>query len=106
MNFIDELFNLKGRTAAVIGGGGVLAGAMALGLAKAGANIAILDLNRENADKRADEIRKIGSKAIAIAVDATSKQQLQQADEKICSELGPVSILINAPGINSSTPPP
>jgi NAD(P)-dependent dehydrogenase (short-subunit alcohol dehydrogenase family) len=104
LGFVDELFSLKGKTAAVIGGGGVLAGAMALGLAKAGANVAILDLNRENADKRADEIRKNGSQAIAIAVDATSKQQLQQADEKIFAELGPASILINAPGINSSTP--
>ena len=104
MGFVDELYSLKGRTAAVIGGGGVLAGAMALGLAKAGADVAILDLNRENADKRADEIRKIGSKAMAVAVDATSKQQLQQADEKIFSELGPASILINASGINSSTP--
>ena len=37
-------------------------------------------------------------------MDATSKQQLQQADEKIFSELGPASILINASGINSSTP--
>jgi len=43
MSYIEDLFSLKDKTAVVIGGGGVLAGCMAEGLAKAGANIVILD---------------------------------------------------------------
>ena len=104
MSYLDELFSLKGKVAAVIGGGGVLASAMAHGLARAGADVAILDLNQDNAEKVAESIRSTGVRSLAIAVDATSKQGLQQAEEKIAAELGPTSILINAPGINSSTP--
>jgi NAD(P)-dependent dehydrogenase (short-subunit alcohol dehydrogenase family) len=102
--FLHELFGLEGKVAAVIGGGGVLAGAMAEGLAKAGAAVAILDLNADNAEKQANAIQKIPARAIAIPLDATSKQQLVSAEEKIAQELGDTDILINAPGINSSTP--
>ena len=52
MSYLDELYALQGKTAVVIGGGGVLAGCMAEGLAKAGANIVILDVNLENAKKK------------------------------------------------------
>jgi NAD(P)-dependent dehydrogenase (short-subunit alcohol dehydrogenase family) len=104
LNYLEELFGLRGKVAALIGGGGVLAGAMAHGLAKAGASIAILDRSEEKAQITAEAIRKSGVKAIGIEVDATSKEQLQEAEAKIASELGGTNILINAPGINSSTP--
>ena len=102
--FIQELFSLKGKVAAVIGGGGVLAGAMAEGLANAGADIAILDLNKENAEKQAEKIKKLSVNAIAVQLDATSKDQMIAAEDRISKELGDTDILINAPGINSSTP--
>lgn len=104
MSYVEEMFGLKGRVAAVIGGGGVLAGAMAVGLAKAGADIAILDLSVENAERMAQACRDQGVKAIAVPVDATSKQGLVDAEAKVSAELGVADILINAPGINSSTP--
>ncbi len=102
--FLNEMFNLKGKIAAVIGGGGVLAGVMAEGLAKAGADIAVLDLNLENAEKKAEDIRSKYSNAISIKVDASNKEDLKKADEKIIEEFGRIDILLNAPGINSSTP--
>ena len=46
---IQEMFGLQGKNAVVIGGGGVLAGAMSLGLAQAGAQVAVLDIHKENA---------------------------------------------------------
>ena len=104
MSYVENMFGLKGRVAAVIGGGGVLAGAMAQGLAEAGADIAILDLSVENAEKMAQACREFGVKAVAVPVDATSKQGLEKAEAKASAELGVVDILINAPGINSSTP--
>ena len=104
MSYIETLFTLKGRIAAIIGGGGVLAGAMAQGLARAGADVAILDLSVENGEKMAKACRDFGVKALAVPVDATSKQELEQAEAKVSTELGVVDILINAPGINSSTP--
>ena len=99
-----NLFSLEGKVAAVVGGGGVLAGAMAQGLAEAGADIAILDLSAEGAGRRAEQIRAVGRKAISIAIDATSKADLQRALAEILQQLGRVDILINAAGVNSGTP--
>ncbi len=100
----NDLFSLQGKVAALIGGGGVLAGEMAMGLANAGADISILDFNLDNANRRADEIRALGRRAQALKVDATSKINLESALADILSELGRVDILVNAAGINSATP--
>ena len=105
MEYLESLFGLKNKVAAVIGGGGVLAGAMAEALAKAGARVAILDIDRESAEKQADHIKnQSGVETLAIHSDASSKVQLENAKERIVSEWGRVDILINAPGINSGTP--
>jgi NAD(P)-dependent dehydrogenase (short-subunit alcohol dehydrogenase family) len=100
----NGLFSLNGQVAAVIGGGGVLAGAMATGLAEAGADIAILDVFLEAAEARAAAIRALGRKAIAVKVDATKKEDLELALARMQAELGGVSILLNAAGVNSGTP--
>jgi len=98
------LFSLTGQVAVVIGGGGVLAGAMAVGLAKAGGDIAILDVSQEAAQKQAQSILTLGRQAIGIQCDATSKADLQHALESILETLGHVDILVNAAGVNSGTP--
>jgi NAD(P)-dependent dehydrogenase (short-subunit alcohol dehydrogenase family) len=104
MSYLEELYSLDHQTAVVIGGGGVLAGCMAEGLAKAGADIVILDLNLENARKQADKLKKFKVKTSAIMVDASRKNDLENAAEQMVKEFGPVNIVINAPGINSATP--
>ncbi len=100
----EDLFSLKDKVAAVIGGGGVLAGEMALGLAAAGADVSILDFNLENAEKKAEAVRSLGRRAQALKVDATRKSDLEGALSAILKEFGHVDILINAAGINSATP--
>jgi len=100
----SDLFSLDGKVAAAIGGGGVLAGEMAMGLAGAGADISIIDFNLEAAEERAKAIRALGRRAQAVRADATSKQDLHQALDSILSEFGQVDILVNAAGINSGTP--
>ena len=102
--YLANLLNLDGKRAAVIGGGGVLAGAMAIALARAGAKVAILDLNLDAARARADEITKAGGEALAIKVDAASKADLVAACTQIDKAWGGTDILINAPGLNSATP--
>ncbi len=104
MSYLEELYSLAGKTAAVIGGGGVLAGSMAEGLAKAGANVVILDLNLENAQKKAAELKRYHVKTSAIQIDASLKPDLQRASQQIEEEFGGADIVINAPGINSATP--
>ncbi|MBZ5583911.1 MAG: SDR family oxidoreductase [Acidobacteriia bacterium] len=100
----DGIFSLDGLVAAVVGGGGVLAGAMAEGLAGAGASIAVLDVNGDNAQQRAKAICAAGGQAIGIKCDATSKADLQSALAGILDRFGRVDILVNAAGINSGTP--
>ncbi|MBN2093578.1 SDR family oxidoreductase [candidate division KSB1 bacterium] len=102
--YLTELFGLKGKTALVIGGGGVLAGKIAEGLAKAGANIAIFDKNEENAHKQSEKIKSEGGQAIAITGDASSKTDLENGQAKTLEAFKEINILLNAPGINSATP--
>src|ERR1039458_9062207 len=98
------LFSLAGHTAAVIGGGGVLAGAMAEGLADAGADIALLDLNLEAAQARAQSIVAAGGRAIGVPCDAAVKADLASALAATLTRFGRVDILLNAAGVNSATP--
>ncbi|MBL8178858.1 MAG: SDR family oxidoreductase, partial [Bryobacterales bacterium] len=100
----ESLFSLHGLTAVVVGGGGVLAGAMSMGLAKAGANVAVVDNNLENARGRAEAITQLGRQSAAIQCDATSKAQLEAARDQALAQFGEVDILVNAAGINSATP--
>src|ERR1041385_7332642 len=100
----DRLFSLDGEVAVVIGGGGVLAGAMAEGLARAGASLAIAGRTLANAEARANVIVAQGGQAIGIACDATRKSDLQAALDTVLQRFGHVDILINAAGVNSATP--
>jgi NAD(P)-dependent dehydrogenase (short-subunit alcohol dehydrogenase family) len=100
----DELFSLAGQVAVVVGGGGVLAGAMAAGLAQAGAAVAILDVNLASAEARARSIAALGGQAMAVACDASSKAGLESALGAVLERFSRVDILINAVGVNSATP--
>ncbi len=101
---MQEMFDLTGKAAAVIGGGGVLAGEMALGLAAAGADVAVLDFNEAAAQQRAAQVEAMSRRGLAVRTDATSKADLEAALERIVAQFGHVEILINAAGINSGTP--
>ena len=104
-NYLSKLFNLENKVAVVIGGGGYLCGEMALGLAKAGSKLAILDLNYEKALATSKKIENQGFKdVIPIEIDVTSKEQHFNALEKILKVYGKVDILINGAGINGPTP--
>ena len=100
----DGLFSLHNEVAVVIGGGGVLAGAMAAGLAQAGARLAIVGRTQEHAGARARDIVAHGGEAIGIQCDATSKTELQKTLDAVLHRFGQVDILINAAGVNSATP--
>src|SRR5947209_610606 len=100
----DGLFSLAGQVAVVIGGGGVLAGAVAQGLARAGAQIVVAGRTQEHADARARAIAEESGHAIAIRCDATSKADLEKTLDATLQRFGRVDTLINAAGVNSATP--
>jgi NAD(P)-dependent dehydrogenase (short-subunit alcohol dehydrogenase family) len=103
VSYIETLFNISGRTAVVTGGGGHLCGEMARGLARAGCNVAIMDLRPEKAEAVAKQIRDAGGKAIGLACDASKKADLQRGLDATVAEFGAVSIAVNGAGINAPT---
>ncbi|HVY70559.1 MAG TPA: SDR family oxidoreductase [Verrucomicrobiae bacterium] len=95
-----KLFDLTGEVAVVIGGTGVLGGAMAEGLSQAGAVVAIVGRNQERGEARAAEIRKQGGKAGFFTADAMQTDSLAQAHARVQKEFGAPTILVNAAGGN------
>ena len=104
MSYLDELYSLSGKAAAVIGGSGVLGGAMANGLSRAGAKVAILGQTQKKIDARVQEIRERGGEAMAIICDASNRSSLEKACAEIVSTWKGVHVLINGSGVNSTTP--
>ena len=95
----ENPFDLTGEVAVVLGGTGGLGGAMAEGLAQAGAQVAILGRSQERGEAKAKEYSK-HAKTIFVSVDALDSKSLQHAEQKIEKELGPVTVLVNAAGGN------
>ncbi|MFI5259005.1 MAG: SDR family oxidoreductase [Candidatus Limnocylindrales bacterium] len=98
------LFDLTGRVAAVIGGTGVLGGAVCRGYGAAGAAVAVLGRSEERAEELAAELTSKDIQAAAVTLDASDRGSLKRARLEVERRLGPVDILVNAAGINSSTP--
>ncbi len=92
--------DLSGKTAVVTGGGGILCGAMAKGLARCGAKVAVLDLREEAAAKVADAINSSGGRARGYACNVLESDSLRAVNDSIASDLGPVDILVNGAGGN------
>lgn len=93
--------DLNGKVAVVTGAGGVLCSYFAKVLARAGAKVALLDLNYEAAKAFADEITEEGGIAKAYACNVLDKSICGEVAKKVMEELGPCDILINGAGGNN-----
>lgn len=98
-NVLDT--DLSGKVAVVTGAGGVLCGYFAKVLARAGAKVALLDLNEEAAAAYAAEIAEEGGIAKAYACNVLDKDICYAAAEKVEADLGPCDILVNGAGGNN-----
>ena len=94
-----DLFSLEGRVAIVTGGNGGIGRGIALGLASAGAAVAILARNEEKNRAVLEELRVMGTRAHAVRLDVTERAALKPAFDEVERELGAVSILVNNAGI-------
>lgn len=104
MSYVNQLFNLEGKVAAVIGGSGVLGGEMSQALAEAGAKTAVLyGSSKDDAEDRAKEIENAGGTAMIAHADVRDESSLKEAFKKIDKKWGRIDILVNAPGVNSTT---
>jgi NAD(P)-dependent dehydrogenase (short-subunit alcohol dehydrogenase family) len=103
-SYLAGLFGLAGRVAVVVGGTGELCGAMAEGLAAAGAEVVLAGRNAEKAKARLDRIEAAGGHAWFHSAEATSKAELQGLLDTVLKKSGRVDILVNGAGVNSATP--
>ncbi len=92
-------FDLSGRTALVIGAAGDLGRHQALGLARAGADVAIADLNEEGLASLRLEIEKQGRKARHYALNVTDADAMDAMVSSVAAEFGEIHILVNSAGI-------
>ena len=90
---------LKDKVALVTGGARGIGKAIAMTLARAGADIVIADVNLEEAQKTAGEIEGLGRKSMAISVDVTDYAKVEEAVNKILDKFTKLDILINNAGI-------
>jgi NAD(P)-dependent dehydrogenase (short-subunit alcohol dehydrogenase family) len=103
-NYLNSLFSLTGRVAVVIGGTGELCGAMAEGLAGAGAEVVLVGRNEEKANARLARIAALGGKGWFHKAEATDRAQLQGLLEAVLKRSGRVDVVVNGAGVNSATP--
>lgn len=95
MSYFDK-FSLKGKNAIITGGAGILGSHFCRGLADAGANVVIVDINIERANELAQEITKqYNVKAIGIYCDLTSEKSIEEMVEKVKTDFGQIHILHN-----------
>ena len=95
-----ELFSLEGQVAVVTGGTGVLGGAMARGLARAGAKVGVLGRRREKAEAAVQTIEAEGGEALALPADVLDREQLEGARKAVEQKWGRIDVLVNAAGGN------
>lgn len=91
---------LRGQVALVTGGASGLGLAMALGLARCGADIAICSRNPENLEQGLAALAATGARAMAVAMDVREPDQVAHAFDQVEATLGPVSLLLNNAGAN------
>ena len=92
---------LKGKIAAVTGGGSGIGRSGALRLAEEGCSVAVLDWNEPSAIAVAAEITKAGGKAVAITVDVSKEDQVEAAFARVLQAFGRLDILVSKAGIFS-----
>lgn len=94
-----SLFDLTGKKALVTGAAVGIGRGCAVALARAGADVAIVDLNESAAAKTAAEIRTLGRNSLSVACDVTRKDQVQAMVRRVADQFGRLDVAVNNAGI-------
>ena len=90
---------LEGKVSLITGGARGIGKEIAMVFARNGSDIAICDVNLEEAEKTAQEIRDLGRESLAFKTDVTDSSQVQDMVDKILDKFNKIDILINNAGI-------
>jgi NAD(P)-dependent dehydrogenase (short-subunit alcohol dehydrogenase family) len=97
--YLEELFGMKGKTAAVTGGNKGIGRVLAVGMAKAGADLVIL--SRSGAEDVIREIEAEGRQAYHVEMDVTSDEDVENAIGEIDKRSGRIDVLVNNAGVTA-----
>ena len=95
---------LENKIAIVTGGGQGIGRGLALGLAREGANVVIADIQMEQAEATAEEIRAVGRKALALRTNVTQLPEIASMVDRTVEAFGTIDILVNNAGISGRIP--
>jgi len=90
---------LEGKSVAMTGGGGGLGRCYGIAMAKAGASVAVADINLSAAQATVDAITRAGGRAIAVQCDVTKADQFEKLLDRTEAEFGPLDVLLNIAGM-------
>jgi len=102
-DYLHDLFGLDGQVAVVIGGTGVLGGALAEGLAQAGAKVVVAGRDPAKGAERVKAIEALGGKAAFAEVDVMQRASIESLLSRVLADHGRVDMLINGAGVNSAS---
>lgn len=97
-------FDLTGKCAVVLGGTSGLGREIALGLAKAGADVVPASRRKAEVDRTAAAIEELGKDTLRIAADVCSRESLQRLHDEVLSKFGHVDVLVNSAGVSLRRP--
>lgn len=101
--YLENLFGLSGQVAVVVGGTGVLGGALSEGIAQAGAAVVVAGNSRERGHERVKHIQKLGGRATFLPADVSQRSSLESLLADTVVEFGRVDMLVNCAGVNSAS---
>jgi NAD(P)-dependent dehydrogenase (short-subunit alcohol dehydrogenase family) len=100
MNMYLPSFSLEGKTVLVTGAGRGIGQAIAIGMAEAGANVALLSRTEKDLLHTSKIIRELGKQALPIVTDVTSREQVQKSVKQVAEHFGTIDVLVNNAGMN------
>lgn len=102
--YLDELFGLTGQVAVVTGGTGTLGGALARGLARAGATVVVAGRGAERGEACVDQIVAAGGTACYLPLDVIERASFGELLRETLARFQRVDVLVNGAGVNSASP--
>ncbi len=100
LNQVTQQYNFSGQTVAITGGAGILGGELVRALAGCGANVAILDLNLDPAQRILELLGPRASQVMTVRTNVLDLESLRQASQAVLEKFGAIDCLVNAAGGN------